>query len=119
MDRLKSVIWVGASKKELKVFPRAVQRDFGQALFTAQAGGVDPAAKPLKGFKGAMVMEIVNSYRSDAYRTVYAVNFGDIVFVLHAFQKKSKTGIKTPKENIDLINQRLAHARRIWQEMNQ
>jgi len=119
MDRLKPVIWVGASKKELKAFPRAVQRDFGQALFTAQAGGVDPAAKPLKGFKGAMVMEIVNSHRKDAYRTVYTVKLGDIVFVLHAFQKKSKTGIKTPKENIDLINQRLALARRIWQEMNQ
>ena len=96
-----------------------MQRDFGQALFTAQAGGVDPAAKPLKGFKGAMVMEIVNSHRKDAYRTVYTVKLGDIVFVLHAFQKKSKTGIKTPKENIDLINQRLALVRCIWQEMNQ
>mgnify|MGYP001580115961 CR=1 FL=1 len=119
MDGLKPVIWVGASKKELKAFPRVVQRDFGQALFAAQAGGMDPAAKPLKGFKGAMVMEIVESYRTGTYRAVYTVTFGEFVFVLHAFQKKSKTGIKTPKKNIDLINQRLTQAKRIWQEMNQ
>lgn len=119
MDRLKPVIWVGTSKKELKTFPRAVQRDIGQALFTAQAGGIDPAAKPLKGFKGTMVMEIVESHRTDTYRAVYTVKFGDFVFVLHAFQKKSRTGIKTPKVVIDLIKRRLSEARLIWQEMNQ
>jgi len=119
MDRLKPVIWVRASKKELKTFPRAVQRDICQTLFTAQAGGRDPAAKPLKSFKGAMVMEIMESYRTDTYRVVYTVKFGEFVFVLHAFQKKSKSGIKTPKGVIDLIKQRLAEARQIWQEMNQ
>ena len=103
MDRLKPIIWVGTSKRELTTFPRAVQRDIGQALFVAQAGGMDPAAKPLKGFKGTMVMEIVESYRTDAYRAVYTVTFGDYVFVLHAFQKKSRKGIKTPKIVIDLI----------------
>lgn len=97
MDRLKPVIWVGAGKKELKSFPRAVQRDIGQALFTAQAGGTDPAAKPLQGFIGTTVMEIVESYRIDNYRAVYTAKFGDYIFVLLAFQKKSKTGIKTPK----------------------
>lgn len=119
MDEVKPIIWVGASKKELKTFPRIVQRDIGQALFTAQAGGLDPAAKPLKGFKGAMVMEIVESHRTDTYRAVYSTKVGNFVFVLHAFQKKSKTGIKTPKKNIMLISQRLAEAKRIWQEMNQ
>jgi len=64
-------------------------------------------------------MEIVQSYRTDTYRAVYKVKFGDFIFVLHAFQKKSKTGIKTPKKNIDLINQRLTQVKRIWQEMNQ
>lgn len=119
MDRLKPVIWVGASKKELKAFPRTVQRDFGQALFTAQAGGVDPAAKPMKGFKGTLVMEITASYRTDTYRAVYTVNIGEYIFVLHAFQKKSKTGIKTPQKHINMIDQRLVQAKRIWQEMNQ
>jgi phage-related protein len=119
MDELKSLIWVGASKKELKAFPRTVQRDFGQALFAAQAGGVDPAAKPMKGFKGVRVMEITASYRTDAYRVIYTVNIGEYIFVLHAFQKKSKTGIKTPQKHITMINQRLLQAKEIWQEMNQ
>ena len=119
MDDLKPVIWVGASKKELKAFPRGVQRDFGQALFVAQAGGVDPAAKSMKGFKGIRVMEITVSYRTDTYRTVYTVTLGEYIFVLHAFQKKSKTGIKTPQKHINMINQRLAQAKRIWQEIDQ
>ncbi len=119
MDELKSVIWVGASKKELKAFPRRVQRDFGQALFAAQAGGVDPAAKAMKGFRGSKVMEIVASYRTDTYRVIYAVNIGEIIFVLHAFQKKSKTGIKIPQKHINIINQRLLQAKQISQEMNQ
>jgi phage-related protein len=117
MDELKPIIWVGNSKKELQAFPRAVQRDIGQALFTAQAGDVDPAAKPLKGFKGATVMEIVESHHSDAYRAVYTIEFEGFVFVLHAFQKKSKSGVKTPKTVIDLIKRRLAGAKLIWQEL--
>lgn len=119
MDELKSLIWVGASKKELKAFPRTVQRDFGQALFAAQAGGIDPAAKPMRGFKGVRVMEITASYRTDAYRVIYTVNIGEIIFVLQAFQKKSKTGIKTPQKHTNMIKQRLLQAKEIWQEMNQ
>lgn len=119
MERLKPIVWVGSSKRELKNFPRAVQRDIGQALFTAQAGGVDPAAKSLKGFKGTTVMEIVESYRTDAYRAVYTAKFGETIFVLHAFQKKSKSGIETPKPVMERIKQRLAEAGQIWQEMNQ
>jgi len=118
MERLKPVVWVGTSKKELKAFPRSVQRDFGQALFTAQAGGLDPAAKPLKGFKGTKVIEIAVSYQTDAYRTIYTVKFGEFIFVLHAFQKKSKTGIKTPQKHINIIKERLAQANLIWQEIN-
>lgn len=117
-DHLKPVIWVGSSKRDLKTFPRAVQRDMGQALFTAQTGGADPAAKPLKGFRGASVMEIVDRYKTDTYRAVYTAKVGDAIFVLHAFQKKSKKGIATPKADIDLIKQRLADAKRIWQEIN-
>jgi phage-related protein len=119
MDELRPVIWVGTSKKELKSFPQVVRRDIGQALYTAQAGGVDPAARPLKGFKGAKVIEIVSLYRTDTFRMVYTVKLGEVVFVLHAFQKKSKTGIKTPRQDINLIYQRLAQAMKIWRDMNQ
>ncbi len=113
---LEPVIWVGSSKKDLKTFPRAVQRDIGQALFTAQMGCVDPAAKPLKGFRGASIMEIVDRHDTDTYRAVYTAKVGSVIFILHAFQKKSKKGITTPKADIDLIKQRLADAKRIWQE---
>ena len=102
----------------MKDFPRAVQRNMGQAIFAAQAGGRDPAAKPMKGFKGVTVMEIVEMHRTDTYRAVYTVRFGNCVFILHAFQKKSKSGIKTPKVEMELIKRRLADARRIWQEMS-
>lgn len=118
MERLKPVIWVGSSKKELKAFPRVVQRSMGQAIFAAQAGDKDPAAKPMKSFKGVTVMEIVETCHTDTHRAVYTVKFGNYVFVLHAFQKKSKTGIKTPQKHINMINQRPAQAKRIWQEVN-
>jgi phage-related protein len=106
-------------QKGIEGLPTTVQRDFGQAIFAAQAGGVDPAAKPMKGFKGVRVMEIAASYRTDTYRVIYTVNMGEYIFVLHAFQKKSKTGIKTPQKHITMVNQRLLQAKEIWQEMNQ
>jgi phage-related protein len=106
----KPIRWMGSSRKDVRSFPQAVRRDIGKALYAAQHGETDPAAKPLKGFGGASVMEIVAPYSGDTWRAVYTVRFRDALYVLHAFQKKSKTGIATPKKDIDLIRQRLADA---------
>jgi phage-related protein len=88
----------------------------GQALYTAQQGSTDPSAKPLKGFGGAGVLEIVAAHDGNTWRAVYTVRFKDCVYVLHAFQKKSKKGIATPKQEIELIRQRLADAERDYRE---
>jgi len=106
------VRWVGSALRDLKEFPRAVQRDIGQALFAAQCGETYPSVKALKGFKGGSVLEIVAPFDTDAYRAVYTVQFGSAIYVLHAFQKKAKQGRKTPKKDIDLIKSRLEDARR-------
>jgi len=110
------VEWVGSSRRDLKVFPREVQRDIGQALFAAQCGDEYPSVKALKGFGGRTVLEIVAPFRSDAYRAVYTVRFAAVVYVLHAFQKKSTRGIATPQRDIELIHRRLAAAERHYQE---
>lgn len=104
---IKPLAWVGSSKGDLHKFPDEVKDLMGYALYLAQTGGKHPAAKPLKGFTGAGVLEIVEDYRSDTYRAVYTVKFGDAIYVLHAFQKKSKSGIATPQKDIDLIKSRL------------
>lgn len=104
---LKSLRWVGPSLSELKAFPKPVMQAMGHALLEAQAGGKAENAKPLHGFGGAGVLEIVEDHRGDTYRAVYTVKLADTVFVLHCFQKKSKSGIGTPKQTIDLIKQRL------------
>jgi phage-related protein len=83
------------------------------ALYTAQMGETDPAAKPLKGFGGARVMEIIDRYDTNTYRVVYTVQFSNVIYVLHAFQKKSKSGIATPQKDIELIRRRLAEAQRL------
>ena len=88
----------------------------GKALYAAQRGETDPAAKPLKGFGGTRVMEIVERYRTDAYRAIYTARFEDAVYVLHVFQKKSRRGRATPKHEIDLIRQRLNEAERHYRE---
>lgn len=110
---LKPVIWIGSSRRDLKSFPQQVRSDIGQALYTAQMGDTDPAAKPLKGFGGAKVMEIVDRFDTNTYRAVYTVQFTDAIYVLHAFQKKSKSGIATPQKEIDLIRRRLIEAQRL------
>src|SRR5258708_10476790 len=97
----KPVIWIGSSRKDLRQFPEAVQNHMGYALFVAQQGGKHQDAKPLTGFGGSGVVEIVKDYRSDTFRAVYTVRFVGGVYVLHAFQKKSKTGRKTPKSDIE------------------
>ena len=114
--RLRPVTWVGSSRHDLASFPKPVRRDIGQALYAAQRGETDPAAKPLKGFGGASVMEIVDRHDTNTYRAVYTVHFTDAICVLHAFQKKSTRGTATPKRDIDLIRRRLADAERIHRE---
>jgi len=115
-EQVKPVRWVGSSRRDVKSFPRPVKLEIGQALYAAQEGKTDPAAKPLKGFKGGSVLEIVASYHGDTWRAVYTVRFEDAVYVLHTFQKKSKRGIATPQKEIDLIRQRLADAERDYRE---
>ncbi len=109
---VKPIVWMGSSREALRNFPEQVRRDIGQALYAAQQGDTDPAAKPLKGFGGARVMEIVDRHDKNAYRAVYTTQFAGRIYVLHAFQKRSKRGIATPKKEIELIRQRLAAAER-------
>jgi phage-related protein len=102
------LIWRGTSKSDYMAFPATVQREMGYALFLAQAGKRHATmAKTLKGFGGGTVVEVKESYGGDAYRAVYTVRFAEAVYVLHAFQKKSKTGVRTPKADINLIEKRL------------
>jgi phage-related protein len=93
---LKPAIWLGDSLRELKAFPAGVQDGMGYAIYLTQRGGRHMAAKPLKGL-GPGVLEVVSDHRGDTCRSVYTVRFADRVFVLHAFQKKLKSGIATPK----------------------
>jgi len=98
--------WEGSSKKDFKEFPVPVQKDMGVALFIVQLGSTPDSAKLWKGL-GSGVYELVEDHRGDTFRAVYAVQLGDAVHVLHAFQKKSKSGIATPKPDVDLIEKRL------------
>ena len=110
------VVWLGSCRRDLRSFPREVRREIGAALYAAQQGDTDPAAKPMKGFGGASVLEIVSDYQGDAWRAVYTIRFREAVYVLHVFQKKSKRGIATPKQEIEVIKRRLAEAERLHGE---
>jgi phage-related protein len=112
----KPVRWVGSSKEDLRSFPEEVRRQVGGALWDAQQGLKASFAKPLKRHRGAGVLEIVDDFDGDTYRAVYTVRFAGVVYVLHAFQKKSKHGIATPKAELDLIEQRLKRAREDYAE---
>jgi phage-related protein len=112
----KPVFWVASSKEDLRAFPRGVRQTIGQALFDAQTGGKHPDAKALKGFKGAGVLEVVEDDDGNTYRAVYTVKFAGVVYVLHAFQKKSKSGIKTPPQEIDKVKSRLKEAEKDYAE---
>ena len=115
--KLKPLFWVASSKADLLRLPRRVIREFGFALYAAQAGAAHPNAKPLRGFGSAGVLEIVEDFQGNTYRAVYTVRFREVVFVLHVFQKKSVRGIATSKPDIDLIKQRLKAARLMAEEM--
>src|ERR1700683_2863127 len=110
MDTPKPVEWIASSRDDLREFPRAVRRVMGQAIDDAEHGEEHPSAKALKGFGGRGVLEIVDDFDGDTYRAVYTVKFAGVIYVLHAFQKKSKTGISTPKAEINLIQSRLKRA---------
>lgn len=102
--------WIGSSKKDLLDMPGEIQSEFGHALYLVQEGDKPDNVKPLKGFGGASVLEVVESHDGNAYRAVYTVRFEEAVYVLHCFQKKSKSGIATPKQDIDLVKARLKEA---------
>jgi phage-related protein len=99
--------FIASSRDDLSALPLQVKRTFGFAIRAAQRGGTHPDAKPLKGFGSAGVVEIVESFQGDAYRAIYTVKFAGMIYVLHAFQKKSKRGRKTDKKDVDLIRSRL------------
>jgi phage-related protein len=113
----KPLEWIGSSHKDLMALPAAVRQLFGFALSLAQAGDRHDSAKVLKGFGGAGVLEVVEDDAGGTYRAVYTVKFADVVFVLHCFQKKSKRGIATPKEDMDIIHARLKLAEACAQEL--
>lgn len=114
---MKPLEWIGSTKKDLIAMPAAVVDVFGYALYLAQIGTKHEQAKPLKGFGSAGVLEVVEDSRGGTYRAVYTVRFAARVFVLHVFQKKSKSGIATPKADLDLIKARLKLAQKRAKEL--
>ena len=107
---LKQLNFVGSSLRDLRHFPEEVKDDMGYALHQAQEGKMLAAAKPLAGFGGAGILEIMDDFDGNTYRAAYTVKFKQVIYVLHCFQKKSKQGIKTPQREIELIRQRLKMA---------
>jgi phage-related protein len=112
----KAVRWIGSSKEDLSDFPSEVRWRVGGAIWQAQVGGKAPYAKPLRGFGDAGVLEIVDDFDGDTFRAVYTVRFAKAVYVLHAFQKKSRRGIATPKNELNLVRQRLRQASEDYKE---
>ncbi len=108
---MRRLVFVGSSRDDLREFPENARTEAGHALWLAEQGRKHESAAPLKGFGGAGALEIRIDEAGDAYRTIYTVAFGDAIYVLHAFQKKSKTGIATPRRDMDLIKQRLKEAK--------
>jgi phage-related protein len=106
MDRRRPLVWEGSSKKDFCEFPWEVQKDLGVALFVVQIGTTPPSAKPWAGL-GPGVFELVDDHFGDAYRVVYTVRTRESVHVLHAFQRKSKSGVATPLQDVRLIGSRL------------
>jgi phage-related protein len=116
-EKEKPLKWIASSYKDLMALPLDMRRRFGYALSLAQLGDQDDAAKVLKGFGGASVLEVVEDDAGGTYRAVYTVKFAEAVFVLHCFQKKSKSGIATPKTDMDIIRARLKVAQAWAQEL--
>jgi len=117
--RVRPLFWVGSSKKDLLALPEEVVDLFGYALFLAQIGKKHNQAKPLKGFGSAGVLEVIEDWQGNTYRAVYTVLFRCGVFALHVFQKKAKSGIATPKADLNLIRERLKAAEQVARELEQ
>jgi phage-related protein len=115
----KRIIWVRGSRGDLKRFPQRVRSKIGYALWVAQQGGRHRDVKALRGFGGAGVLEMIADFSGDTYRAVYTVRFAEAIYVLHAFMKKSKSGISTPRSEIDLIGARLKYAEMLHRGQNQ
>ena len=113
MEAVRELVWVGTTKDDLKGFPKPVQQAMGLALYRVQQGRTPATAKPLKGFGGAGVLEIVDDFDGDTYRTVYTVRLATAVYALHVFQKKATRGIATPQRELELVRARLRQAEAI------
>lgn len=116
MERKRQLVYLGSSGKDVKKLPGEVQELFSYALDVALKGGQHEDAKPLNGFHGRSVIEVVRDHRGDTFREVYTIRFEEVIYVLHIFQKKSKKGIATPKEDMELIKQRLKWAEVLYKE---
>jgi len=112
----KPLFWVGSSHRDILTFPEDVKDEIGFALSEAQFGSKHISAKPLKGFGGGAVLEVVSDWDGNTYRGVYTVKFAGAVYVLHVFQKKSVKGSKTPKREIDMVRDRLRDAESHYKE---
>ena len=109
---MRPLIWLGDSRRNIQAFPSGSQKLMGDELQLVQFGGMPKDAKPFKGI-GSGVFEIALAYETNAFRTVYALQLGKKIYVLHAFQKKAKSGIKTPQKDIDLIKRRYKEAKEL------
>ena len=116
---MKAISWIGSSYRDLCEMPEEVRRCFGFALYLAQSGGKHPDAKPLRGFHGAGVLEVVEDHDGDTFRAVYTVRLADTVYVLQVFQKKSKRGIAIPAKDIETIKARLKIAEELHRKGKQ
>lgn len=110
---MKKLVWIASSRVDMRALPNDVRRTFGVALFAAQAGETPPVAKPLRGFGGAGVLELIEDDTGGTYRAVYTVRYSTAIYVLHVFQKKSRRGKATPQREIDLIRARLKRAEQL------
>lgn len=115
---MKCLQWVGGSKKDLMKLPEDVQREIGYALYVAQKSETHESAKLFKGH-GSGIYEIVSDYDKNAYRAIYIVNLNEFIYVIHVFQKKSKKGIQTPREELKVIKQRLKRLKETLSERRQ
>ena len=115
LPELKPLLWVGDTRRVVRKFPKAVKVTLGSALAVAQMGEKHPASKPWKG-EGPGVFEIVEDDQGSTYRAIYTVQFGDVVYALYAFQKKSRKGIKTPQQDVENVRRRLQTARQDYEE---